>query len=394
MQPQIQPKNAIRNKPGSDLQASPSTTLAPTPRLQSLDTLRGFDMFWISGGDKLMHVLADVTGWGWSLVLAGQFTHVYWNGFHAYDLIFPLFLFLAGVSTPFSLGSRLEKGVNPNQLIRKVVQRGIILVLLGILYNNGLFKTEWATMRYPSVLGRIGLAGMFAQIIYLYSSRRTQYIWFGGLLIGYWLIIQFVPVPGCGAGLITPECNPATYLDKTLLPGRMYNTTYDPVGILSTLPAIATGLLGIFAGNLLRINEQMMPKSRKALWLAFSGLVCLLVALGWNLVFPINKILWSSSFVLLTGGFSLLLLALFYTIIDVLNWRSWTFFFIVIGMNSIVIYMIGKFIDFRYTANALFGGLLSFFSEPVQALGSVIATIAVLWGFMYALYKQKLFLKL
>ncbi|MCX6213005.1 DUF5009 domain-containing protein [Spirosoma sp.] len=393
MQTQIRQEKGSTNAQNIE-RNSQSTTLAPTSRLQSLDTLRGFDMFWISGGDKFIHVLADVTGWGWSLILAEQFTHVYWNGFHAYDLIFPLFLFLAGVSTPFSLGSRLQKGVSPNQLIRKVVQRGIILVLLGILYNNGLFKTEWATMRYPSVLGRIGLAGMFAQIIYLYSSRRTQYIWFGSLLIGYWLIIQFVPVPGCGAGLITPECNPATYLDKTLLPGRMYNSTYDPVGILSTLPAISTGLLGIFAGNLLLTNEQTMPKSRKALWLALSGIICLGTALLWNTVFPINKILWSSPFVLLTGGFSLLLLALFYTIIDVLNWRRLTSFFIVIGMNSIVIYMIGKFIDFRYTSNALFGGFLSFFSEPVQALGSVVATIAVLWGFMYFLYRQKLFLKL
>lgn len=394
MQTQLQPTEPVLGEPEAEPTTGQSRVLSGSPRLQSLDTLRGFDMFWISGGDKLMHVLADVTGWGWSIMLAEQFTHVYWNGFHAYDLIFPLFLFLAGVSTPFSLGSRLEKGVNPNQLIRKVIQRGIILVLLGILYNNGLFKTEWANMRYPSVLGRIGLAGMFAQIIYLYSSRKSQYIWFGGLLIGYWLIIQFVPVPGCGAGLITPECNPATYLDKTLLPGRMYNTVYEPVGILSTMPAISTGLLGIFAGNLLRTTEQTMPKARKAMWLALSGLICLGVALIWNLVFPINKILWSSSFVLLTGGFSLLLLALFYMLIDVLNYRRWTFFFIVIGMNSIVIYMIGKFIDFRYTSTALFGGILSFFTEPVQAIGSVLATIAVLWGFMYFLYKQKLFLKL
>jgi len=388
MQTQL-PTNSVE----ADANRLPLDSSAPF-RLLSLDTLRGFDMFWIAGGDKLMHVLADVTGWGWALVVANQFTHVYWHGFHAYDLIFPLFLFLAGVSTPFSLGSRLEKGVNPNQLVRKVIQRGLVLVLLGMLYNNGLFKTEWAHMRYPSVLGRIGLAGMFAQLLYLYASRRAQYGWFAGLLIGYWLIIQFVPVPGCGAGLITPECNPATYLDKTLLPGRMYNEVYDPVGILATLPAISTALLGIFAGNLLRTPDQTMPKTRKAAWLAGSGLLCLGLALVWDASFPINKILWSSSFVMLTGGFSLLLLALFYSIIDLLHWRRWTFFFIVIGMNSIVIYMIGGFIDFRYTAKALFGGILSFFPEPVQTVGSVIATMAVLWGFMYVLYKHKWFLKL
>ena len=212
--------------------------------------------------------------------------------------------------------------------------------------------------------------------------------------MGYWLIIQFVSVPGCGAGLITPECNPATYLDKTLLPGRMYNAVYDPCGLLSTLPAIATGLLGIFAGNLLRTDEQQISKPKKVGWLVGAGLGCLGVALGWNLVFPINKVLWSSSFVFMAGGWSLLLLALFYGIIDVLNWRRWTFFFVVIGMNSIVIYLLGSFVDYRHTADVLFGGLLRFLSEPMQAVGRVLAGIAVLWGFMYFLYKQKLFLKL
>lgn len=393
MQPQIQPEQAVSTKSGP-IPANQAVDEPINSRLQSLDTLRGFDMLWISGGDKFVHVLADVTGWGWALVAADQFTHPYWHGFHVYDLIFPLFLFLAGVSTPFSLGSRLEKGIHANQLVQKVVVRGLILVLLGIIYNNGIFRTEWENMRYPSVLGRIGLAGMLAQIIYLYTPKKGQYSWFVGLLIGYWLLIQFVPVPGCGAGLITPECNLPAYLDKTLLPGRMYNKVYDPVGILSTLPAISTALLGIFAGNILRENERVLPKSKKALWLMLMGLICLGTALVWNLFFPINKVLWSSSYVLLTGGLSLLLLSLFYSLIDILNWRRWTFFFVVIGMNSIVIYMIGKFIDFRHTASALFGGILSFFPEPIQALGMVVATTLVLWSFMYWLYKHKLFLKL
>ena len=156
-------------------------------------------MFWISGGDQLAYVLAKVTGWGWAVVLAGQLTHVYWNGFHAYDLIFPLFLFLAGVSTPFSLGSRLAKGIYPNQLVRKVIQRGIILMLLGIVYNNGLFKTDWESTRYVSVLGRIGLAGMFAQIIYLYSSRRKSVL--SGSVVCSWAtgsLSSLSPFPAAG----------------------------------------------------------------------------------------------------------------------------------------------------------------------------------------------------
>ncbi len=362
-------------------------------RLLSLDTLRGFDMFWISGGEEIFAVLAKVTGWSWAIFLAHQFTHPDWNGFRAYDLIFPTFLFMAGVSTPFSLGSRLEKGIPASDLVKKVIQRGIILVILGIIYNNGLFHTEWSRMRYPSVLARIGLAGMFAQIIYLYTGKRARWIWFAGLLIGYYLFMVFFPVPGCGAGLLTIECNPASYIDKMIIPGRLHQTIHDPEGLVSTIPAIATGLMGIFAGELLRTSEELISKNNKVVYLIFAGIVSLLLCLVWDYFFPINKNLWTSSFVLCAGGFSTLLLALFYWIVDVLNYRKWTLFFVVIGMNSIVIYMVGSFINFGFTAEALFGGILSYLPEPLEALGEVFAFIAVQWAFMYLLYRNKLFLK-
>ncbi|KAA0990894.1 acyltransferase family protein [Dyadobacter aurulentus] len=365
----------------------------PPQRLLSLDTLRGFDMFWISGGEEIFHVLAKVTGWSWAIVIAHQFTHPDWNGFRAYDLIFPTFLFMAGVSTPFSLGSRLEKGVLQSELLRKVVQRGILLVFLGIIYNNGIFQTEWHDMRYPSVLARIGLAGMFAQIIYLYTGKKARWIWFAGLLVGYYLFMAFYPVPGCGAGLMTMECNPASYFDRMIIPGRLHLTIHDPEGLISTIPAIATGLMGIFAGELLRTSEDTISKNTKVSYLIFAGIISLLVCLVWDYFLPINKNLWTSSFVLCAGGFSVLLLALFYWLVDVLNYRKWTLFFVVIGMNSIVIYMVGSFISFGYTANALFGGILSYFPEPVEAVGEIIAFIAVQWAFMYLLFRNKLFLK-
>ncbi|NIJ55416.1 acyltransferase family protein [Dyadobacter arcticus] len=366
---------------------------APPQRLLSLDTLRGFDMFWISGGEEIFAVLAKVTGWSWAIFMAHQFTHPDWNGFRAYDLIFPTFLFMAGVSAPFSLGSRLDKGIPPSQLIRKVIQRGLILVLLGIIYNNGIFETEWHNMRYPSVLARIGLAGMFAQIIYLYTGKRARWIWFGSILIGYYLFMTFYPVPGCGAGLLTMDCNPASYIDKMIIPGRLHLTIHDPEGLVSTIPAIATGLMGIFAGELLRTSEETLSKNNKVVYLVFAGVVSLLVCVVWDYFFPINKNLWTSSFVLCAGGFSTLLLALFYWIVDVLNYRKWTLFFVVIGMNSIVIYMIGRFISFGYTTHAIFGGILSYFPEPVEAVGEIIAFIMVQWAFMYLLYRNKLFLK-
>lgn len=377
----------------SDIQSSSVNSKTKSSRLLSLDTLRGFDMFWISGGEEIFHTLAKVTGWSWTIMIAHQLSHPAWNGFRAYDLIFPLFLFMAGVSTPFSLGSRLEKGVQRTLLLRKAIQRGLILVFLGIIYNNGIFETPWAEMRYGSVLARIGLAGMFAQIIYLYFNFKARWIWFASILLGYFAFMMFYPVPGCGAGLMTMECNPASYFDQILIPGRLYLKIHDPEGLISTIPAIATGLMGIFAGELLRTKEEIISKNNKVIYLTAAGIISLMLCLVWDYFFPINKNLWTSSFVLCAGGFSTLLLALFYWVIDVLNYRRWTFFFVVIGMNSIVIYMIGNFINFEYTSEALFGGLLGLLPEGATKVGEVLAFIGVQWVFMYWLYKNKLFLK-
>jgi predicted acyltransferase len=365
---------------------------APVKRLLSLDTLRGFDMFWIMGGEEIFHALAKTTGWAWAVVLADQFTHPDWNGFRAYDLIFPLFLFMAGVSTPFSIGSRLDKGDDKAVIARKIITRGLILVVLGIIYNNGLFVKSFEDTRFASVLGRIGLAGMFAQLIYLYSRPRTQYIWFIGLLLGYWAFMMLFPVPGCGAGLLTMECNPASYIDQLILPGRLYKKIHDPEGLFSTLPAICNALLGIFAGMYLRTSG--LTGNKKALHLLAVGAGFVVLACLWNFVFPINKNLWTSSFVCVTGGLSLMLLAIFYWIIDVKNSKGWTFFFTVIGMNSILIYMAGEFIDFEYAAKFFFSGLLKLFSsEAVQAVGGVLAFLAVKWAFLYFMYKKKTFLR-
>lgn len=365
---------------------------SPVRRLLSLDALRGFDMFWIIGGEEVFHVLAKTTGWAWAVFMADQFTHVAWNGFRPYDCIFPLFLFLAGVSTPYSLGSRLAKGDDRAMLARKVITRGLILVLLGIIYNNGLFMRPLAEMRFGSVLGRIGLAGMFAQLIYLYvQNERARYGVFAGILLGFWALLMFVPVPGFGAGNLTMEGSLVGYVDRLLMPGRLYKIIHDPEGILSTLPAIGTGLLGVFAGTILR--RHGVTDSRKLQQLIVCGVICVALGWIWNVVLPVNKNLWTSSFVLVAGGWSFLILSLFYWIIDVRNWQRWTFFFVVIGMNSILIYLAGKIIDFDHATHFLFGGLLTFFSEPVQAVGTVLAFLAVKWLFLYFLYKKKTFLR-
>ena len=360
-------------------------------RLYSLDALRGFDMFWIMGGEEIIHSLAEITKSPPMIAMSEQLTHPEWHGFHFYDLIFPLFLFLAGVATPFSVGKELEKGKSREQLLIKVIKRGLILVLLGIIHNNHLELKPIAEIRFGSVLGRIGLAYMFANIIYLYTTQRSQIIWFCSLLVGYWFLLLFNAAPGFERGDLTMEGNFVSYLDRMIMPGRLYLTIHDPEGLVSTVPAIGTGLLGIYAGNLLK-NSSLTPQ-QKSLRLAIIGVVFIVIGQIWNFVFPINKNLWTSSFVLYAGGLSFLLLALFFYVIDVRGIKRWAFFFSVIGMNSILIYMSGQFISWRYTTEAFFKWLIDLVGEPYNALVFVVCLILIKWLFLYVLYRKNIFLR-
>lgn len=360
-------------------------------RLYSLDALRGFDMLWIIGADELFHQLAHVSGSPFWNTIAEQFTHPAWNGFHFYDLIFPLFLFMAGVATPFSIASRLKKGKTKQQIVWHVIKRGLILVLLGIIYNNGLQIQPVAQIRFASVLGRIGLAYMFANLIFIFARRNWQIVWFFVLLTGYWLLLKFTSAPGFPRGDLTMQGNFASYVDRLFLPGRLYEKIHDPEGIMSTIPAIGTGLLGIFAGVWLK--EGKSNPQKKALWLAIAGITALVIAQIWNLDFPINKNLWTSSFVFRTGGISLLLLSLFYYIIDVKGHKKWAFVLKVIGMNSILIYISGRFINWEYMTKAFFQWLGQLTGSPYDLVVMVLCLLAVKWFFLYFLYKKKVFLK-
>ena len=349
-------------------------------------------MFWIMGAEELFHALFKATGspfWG---AISTQFEHPQWDGFHFYDLIFPLFLFIAGVATPYSVGKELEKGTARQLLLWRVVKRAAILVFLGLVVNNGLTIKPIAEIRFGSVLGRIGIAYMFANIIFIYTRKQsTQIIWFCGLLIGYWLLLKFTSAPGFPIGDLTQPGNFASFIDRTIMPGKLYRGNHDPEGLASTIPAISTGLLGIFAGNFLKYSPISGPG--KALRLAIAGIICLVIAKVWNLDFPINKNLWSSSFVMQVGGLSLLLLALFYYVIDVLGYKKWAFFFKVIGMNSILIYMSGHFIQWEYTTKETFGWLAQLIREPYNMVALVICYVGIKWAFLYFMYKKNVFLR-
>ena len=360
-------------------------------RLLSLDTLRGFDMFWIIGGEELIHALSKIYPNSFWNQFSKQLEHPYWNGFTFYDLIFPLFIFLAGVSTPFSIGKALNDGKNKKEILLKVLKRGLILFLLGIVYNNGLEIKPIDDIRFMSVLGRIGIAYVFANILFLYVKETLLIYWFAGLIIVYWLILKFSSAPGFSMGDLSMEGNFASYFDRNVLPGKLSRGIHDTVGLFNNIPAIGNALAGIITGIYLQKGEP--TQSKKALYIALSGLIALVIAQVWNLDFPINKNLWSSSFVMQTVGLSLLLFALFYYVIDVLKYNHWTLFFQVIGMNSILIYISNKFIDWDYTVNAFFRWLEQLVGEPYSVLVIAVAIVIIKWVFLKFLYNKKVFLR-
>ncbi len=287
-------------------------------------------------------------------------THRDWNGFSAYDLIFPLFIFMVGVAMPFSFAKHVALGESRLRLYWKVTRRALLLLLLGIVcqgllrfdYAKGGLSFDFSQLRFASVLGRIGLAYFFAALITFHTSARGRVIWIVAILLGYWAAMMWIPVPEYGAGNLEPGKTLADYIDRSYLPGKLYERVRDPEGLLSTIPAIATCLIGVLAGQWLRQSRR--NGHAKAAALLAAALICLALGGLWNLAFPINKNLWTSSFVLWAGGWSLLLLALFYWVIDVCGWKKWAFFFVVIGVNAITIYVGHQFIDFASIGKLLF----------------------------------------
>src|SRR5258708_11492712 len=220
-------------------------------RLYSLDALRGFDMLWIMGLGETIGAFAKGTHIPFWVAFSDQFEHPIWNGFAFWDLIFPLFMFMAGVSTPYSIGRELEKGTDRRQLLIKVIKRGIILILLGIVYNNGLELRPLSDIRFPSVLGKIGATYMFANIIYLYANETLQWVWFWVFLIGYWGLLKFTSAPGYPAGDLSETGNFMSYLDRSILPRNLSRGIHDTVGLVCTIPPISDLLLSPFARKLL-----------------------------------------------------------------------------------------------------------------------------------------------
>lgn len=367
---------------------------APTSkRLQSIDALRGFDMFWIMGGEGIFAGLATLTGWPVFTWFGEQLTHVPWHGFHFYDMIFPLFLFIAGISFPFSLAKRLASNTSRRSIYLHVIMRGLVLVVLGFLYNNSV-RFNFSELRYGSVLGHIGIAWMFAAIIFMNTKLSSRIIWFWALLIGYWLLLLFFPAHDLGStDPFSLEGNLPGYLDRLFTPGKLYLGVFDPSAFFTSMPSVGTALLGMFAGEFVQSKFMDEKPLRKVLYMVLAAVALMVIGKIWNLNFPINKMLWSSSFVCWVGGLSLLLFSVFYLIIDVWQLKKWTFFFVVIGMNPLTIYLAEKIINFGSATSFFFGGITALLPETWAPFIDGIGLTTVAWVFLYILYKKKIFLK-
>lgn len=375
----------------SESESSRNSLLAPTARVVSVDALRGFDMFWIVGADTLARALGEVSTSPIAQTFATQLRHVRWEGFRFYDLIFPLFVFMLGMSIVFSLPKYVEKNGKTAAHLR-VLRRFVFIFLLGALRDAGLSDLAGESP-FSGVLQRMAWCYLGASLIFLNVRLKGQIAIFFAILIGYWALVCFVPHPDLGAEATTfaQKENFVDWVDHKFLPMKEEGQYSESEGLLSTIPAVATALLGLFAGLIIR-DKRFSDWNRVAIFL---GAGVLMVALGylWGLQFPIIKKIWTSSYVLVAGGYSCILLGVFYAIVDVLKFQRWAVPFIWIGANPLMIYMCSEFIDFHNIAERVVGG-------PVAgALGQygelLITSVGIVFVFLFArfLYQRKIFLR-
>ncbi len=370
----------------------------PTNRLVSLDVLRGITiafMILVNNGKVYPYPALE---------------HSVWNGWTPTDLVFPTFLFLVGITIVFSFESRLSKGSSKSSLLFHTFRRALILFLLGLVVN-GFPYFPLGTLRIYGVLQRIAICFLIASVLYLLDRRPVSKVVIVVVtLIGYWILMRWVPVPGFGLPcrdipLLDPNRNLAAYLDRHIFPGRLYEGVRDPEGLLSTLPAMGTTLLGMLTGMWLR--SQRSP-SRKALGLLMAGVLGILLGLLWGHWFPINKKLWTSSYVLFAAGCSLVALAICYWAVDIKNWKNgWTYVWLVFGTNAITAYVFSELFATTLSKIHIHIGaakvslssyvfLKCFMEIPshhLASLGYSIFFVVVCFVPTFLLYRKKIFLK-
>jgi predicted acyltransferase len=305
-------------------------TAAPpeSERLLALDVFRGIT---VAG----MILVNNPGSWAY---IYGPLGHAEWHGWTPTDFVFPFFLFIVGVAIPYSLGGKVERGEAQKRIVLGIIRRSAILFGLGLFLNGFPFYPldKVINLRIPGVLQRIAVCFLIASLIFIKTKIRGQLIWTIALLTLYWLVMKAVPVPGYGAGVLTPEGSLEGFIDRLLLSGHIYKPTHDPEGLLSTIPAIATTLCGILAGHWLKSPRRPEEQTNGLL---IAGLACLALGKFMDIWFPINKNLWSSSYVVFTAGAALLFLGLCYWLIDLKGYKKWATPFLVFGSNAIVLFV-------------------------------------------------------
>ena len=323
--------------------------------------------------------------------------HAQWNGWTPTDLVFPFFLFIVGVSLVLSFEARLERGASRGTLVRHTLRRGAVLFAIG-LGLNGLAAVPLDHWRIPGVLQRIAVAYCAAALITLYSKNYSRVAWIAALLVGYWILMRFVPVPGHGIPgrdipLLHPDANLASYLDRKLMFGHLWERTRDPEGILSTLPAIATALCGVLTGEWLR--SERSPK-QKTMGMLACGVAGIVAGELWGMWFPINKKLWTSSYVLFTAGCALIVLAACYWLTDIRLRRGWwTKPFIIFGKNAIVAYILSELVGgwLSWKGFAFFERFSRGRSAPQASLLHSLVVLGLCFLPVWWMYRKKIFLR-
>jgi predicted acyltransferase len=360
-------------------------------RVMSIDALRGFDMFWIIGGGAIFASLHDIFNSPATEFIRTQLTHVKWEGFRFEDLIMPLFLFIVGVVMPYSFEKRRLAGQSKVRLYLHILKRTVILFVLGMVAQGQLLEFDISKLHiFSNTLQAIAAGYIISTIIMLNLGIRWQIAVTGILLLLFWALMMLVPFPGRGADVLMPDSNLAIYIDRIIFGSFIDGTDPPYTWILSSMTFACTVMLGVMAGHLLRSDKVGI---RKVLWLLVIGAGCIVAGLLWSLCFPIIKHLWTSSFVLFSGGICYILLALFYLVIDVLGFRIWAFGFVVIGMNAITVYMAVHLVNFRYISSVLIGGLEKYTGNWYPFIHA-LAGFAVVWLILWWMYRKKTFIKI
>ena len=354
-------------------------------RFMSVDALRGFDMFWIVGGDVLIRSLQKIYDSSVTKGLANQMSHCDWDGFRFYDLIFPMFVFIVGVAIPFSIPKLIERE-GKGAAVKRIFIRSVILFLLGIFYMGGV-ANGFKNVYLAGVLQRIAVAYFFAALLFCFFKPRMLLALTILFLFGYWALMTFVPVPGIGGASYEQGKNLAYWIDQRFLPGQKFEGT-----LLSTLPAVANCLFGIFAGLLLK--TKILSEQKKVFCLLAGGMAGLVLGICWSFQFPIIKLLWTSTYVLVACGISAILLGVFHQIIAVWKLQKWAQPFVWIGMNAITIYLVSAIVGFQKLASRFVGGdiavALGSWADFVRAVVALVLVFAV----VRFLYRRKIFLRL